>query len=301
MRFCASVLGEFNAETPIIFSDESKFQLNANHQWVWTRRGEYNEHCFVDRTKFPSSIMVFGAIGIGYKSNLIIVDGTIDASVYQSILKEANIKNDVDKLHGRGNYLYQQDGAPAHTSKSSIRYISTQFNLLRHWPPQSPDLNPIENLWGVLKRRVASGKPQTREDLRKLVEESWSNIPQEVVDNIVFSFLSRTKLVLVKKGECVQHIVRKNIIEQIDDPIEGIEGVKPYSDIVQTVLSPMKAKDLLRQLDQKNESFERWEDETLIDLVNRCGLKWPQFANILGRTSAELKNRYNGVLKKKKR
>ena len=52
----------------IIFSDESRFVLCDDRRWVWRRHGEDNITAYRETRKFPSSLMIYGAIGVDYKS-----------------------------------------------------------------------------------------------------------------------------------------------------------------------------------------------------------------------------------------
>jgi hypothetical protein len=96
----------------IYFSDESRVVLRIDRQWVWYRRGERNPSAFVTTRKFPPSVMIFAVIGIGYKSQLLIVSGSINADKHTENCMEVNFIHDLDDLHGRWNWMYQQDGQP---------------------------------------------------------------------------------------------------------------------------------------------------------------------------------------------
>ncbi len=59
-----------------------------------------------------------------------------------------------DKLYGDADFIFQQDLAPAHTAKGTKSWFSDHGVTLLDWPANSPDLNPIENLWGIVKRKM---------------------------------------------------------------------------------------------------------------------------------------------------
>ncbi len=73
------------------------------------------------------------------------------------------------------------------------------FKVLE-WPSQSPDLNPIENLWRELILRVAQQQPQNLKALEKSCMEEWAKIPAEVRANLVKNYRKRLTSVIVNKG-----------------------------------------------------------------------------------------------------
>ena len=70
------------------------------------------------------------------------------------------------------------------------------------WPAQSPDLNPIENLWDELDRRLRarSSCPTTKSDLTNALLEEWSKIPINTLLNLVESLPRRVEAVIATKG-----------------------------------------------------------------------------------------------------
>jgi len=67
----------------------------------------------------------------------------------------------VVKICGK-NWIFQQDNAPIHASKETKTWLDLKKINLLEWPAYSPDLNPIENVWGIMARRVyANGKQYT--------------------------------------------------------------------------------------------------------------------------------------------
>ena len=62
--------------------------------------------------------------------------------------------------------IFQQDEAPCHTAKVILKWFKENIIDLLEWPGNSPDLNPIENLWKLMKRKVASRRPKNLQDLQ---------------------------------------------------------------------------------------------------------------------------------------
>lgn len=72
--------------------------------------------------------------------------------------------------------LLVQDGPTPHTAEETIDYLKTYCDVLDNWPANSPDFNSIENLWGIVKRRVEELQPQSVDDLFQLSFDTWENV-----------------------------------------------------------------------------------------------------------------------------
>lgn len=67
--------------------------------------------------------------------------------------------------------------------------------------PQSPDLNPIENLWVHLKKKVAKRSPKNKHDLIKFIKEEWYKIPNEYdIPKLINSMQRRLRAVIDAAG-----------------------------------------------------------------------------------------------------
>ena len=99
--------------------------------------------------------MIYGAIGVGYKSNLVFVEGSINSFKYQQNILETGMIETTDELKCHRNWIFMQDGALCHTSNDTKVWLSTICNFISKCPSNSPDLNPIENLLGCIKKAVS--------------------------------------------------------------------------------------------------------------------------------------------------
>ena len=92
----------------------------------------------------------FSAKGVGKIS---VIDGKMNAKKYKQILQK-NLMSSVKSLELSSDYIFQQDNDPKHTAKSTKKWLSENNVNILQWSCQSPDLNPIENLWRFLKIQI---------------------------------------------------------------------------------------------------------------------------------------------------
>lgn len=197
-HFCRS-MRNFNTNS-IIFSDEKIFDTNYHGDRIlWRHQLDARPRVFpLPRDGYPPKVQVWGAIGIDIKVLVFLpVDAGVDAASYIKNVLEPN-------AHILRNGVFMQDGARAHTSQHTMLALNRlRINPLVGWPPRSPDLNPIENLWHVLQQAVSARGPWGRQDLYKFIREEWDQLDQFMINQLVRSYRRRCEQCVERGGKLV--------------------------------------------------------------------------------------------------
>ncbi len=121
---------------------------------------------------FPQSVMIWAAMSSAGVCPLCFLKSTVNAAIYQEILEHFMLPS-ADKLYGDADFIFQQDLAPAHTAKGTKSWFNDHGVTVLDWPANSPDMNPIENLWGIVKRKM-DPRPNNADELKATVKETWA-------------------------------------------------------------------------------------------------------------------------------
>ena len=170
----------------VVFSDEARFQSQANIRKMLVKVGNTPRH---EMSKFAPSIMVWGGISSLGTTPLEIVVGTIDSDRYCHTLDNILMPS-MKELYGC-DIVLQQDNATCHTSMVTKEHIRTLGVKLLPWPAQSPDLNPIENVWGWMKNILGGYKFKDFNEFKEKVEEIWNGISHSYLKSLIDSMDAR--------------------------------------------------------------------------------------------------------------
>lgn len=193
----------------VVFSDEKTFQSCNNgkvrvYRPINTRYDERYTHKTNQSGRF--SVNVWGWISARGPGVCQFVQGRLTAGTYCNILNNVMVPS-VEAIFGDQNYIFQQDNAPIHTARIVKDYFRQNNIQVLPWPSKSPDLNPLENVWGEMTKFMYKHDfhPRNEEELRQGINAAWDNITQEYTRSLVLSMPRRLQKVNENNGAMTKY------------------------------------------------------------------------------------------------
>ncbi|KAI4882791.1 hypothetical protein NFI96_007987 [Prochilodus magdalenae] len=187
----------------VIWSDETKVELFGKNttRRVWRKvNAELHPKNTIPTVKHGGgNIMLWGCFSAKGPGRLVRVHERMNGAMYCEILG-ANLLPSARAMKMKRGWVFQHDIDPKHTARATKEWLRKKHFKVLEWPSQSPDLNPIENLWRELKVRVARRQPQNITALEEICMEEWANIPATVCANLVKTYRKRLTSVIANKG-----------------------------------------------------------------------------------------------------
>jgi len=167
----------------------------------------------VQRAKFSQHVMVSAGVCLGGKGRLHFVpDKTkINAEYYTTSLLPLLVE-DCQRLL-QDDFVFQQDGAPGHTARQTQEWLATNtpdFVSKDEWPPNSPDLNPLDYcVWGLMLAAYQkhTPKPTTRAELKAALQNIWDSLSQDSIDKAILGFRRRLRECVKAVGGHFEHVL----------------------------------------------------------------------------------------------
>ncbi|CAF1130987.1 unnamed protein product [Adineta ricciae] len=156
----------------VIFTDEKKFQVDQAGFVYWVPIGAPRPRTFVGQVKYQ--VTVFGAIWFNQRSHLVFIQGSSNSTTYLQQVQLA-LGNYQQRLHG---YSFIHDRTTWSNSIMVHDWLASfGIDCMDDYPSVSPELNPIESVWGWMNRYVQSRHPRSQRHLEVLVRQAWQEIP----------------------------------------------------------------------------------------------------------------------------
>lgn len=194
--------------TNCAFWDETEFELwatpNPKNDIIWDSKGSAYSY---GKSAHPPTFKFGGAITVHGPTRLVPYTGNIDSVKYCEMVDK--VTSDLDKLFGHHNWTWVQDGARPHTSKATLEHLS---RVMPHvlpktdWPPNSPDDNPIENVFGYLDDKVQAKGATTKHALEQTVKAWWKKLTPEYCRSCIEAIPKRLKQIIESNGEYVYEL-----------------------------------------------------------------------------------------------
>lgn len=188
----------------VIFSDESNFEVINRKSKVLIKRHRWEK--YLDRFFQPrlqgggGSIGIWGCISHKGTGVCQVYTGRINQHSYKETLENALLPSKDLMYSPESAWIFQQDGASAHTAKSVKTWLDEQEISCIPWPARSPDLNPIENIWSWMDSNLVTSSITRPEELSAELERLWLAIPKEMCMSLIESMPRRVKACYEAKG-----------------------------------------------------------------------------------------------------
>lgn len=162
------------------------------------------------RSTFSKSVMVSVGVSMMGCTELIFVEPgiKINGQYYRDVLLSQHLLPAIKNIAGEF-FVFQQDSAPAHRARETIELLSQNtpaFISPFLWPPNSPDLNPVDyRIWGLLQERVYATPIRNVEHLKQRLIEEWCRFDQHIVDHAVNQWRVRLRACVRNAGSHFEH------------------------------------------------------------------------------------------------
>ena len=192
----------------VMFSDESHFLVRGKHsQFVCKSAGEMlTSHHINESVKHPPKKMFWGGFiwkGVG---SLVPIEGMMNTNKYIDVLKRRAFP-DLKRAFPGENGIFQQDLSPCHSSRKTVKFFQENQVSVLDWPGNSPDLNPIENLWAIVKCWLRKMDCTTSKKLVEAIIHIWYHDDEilEKCKKLVESMPTRVNDLLKAKGGHIKY------------------------------------------------------------------------------------------------
>ena len=157
----------------VLFTDEAYIALETNTSFVWMIPGDRRKIVSHEAQAHPKKVMIWGGVSYNHKPELIVVRETMTSALYVTqVFASTTLIDDMNRVYD-GDWSLLQDRATPHTAKLTVDFFEGKVTVL-DFPPYSPDLNIIENIWGWMKVKIAERNIQDIDVLLDIIQQLWN-------------------------------------------------------------------------------------------------------------------------------
>ena len=183
----------------VIFTDETTFHFFTSKKKFWTRP---QGGIIIRKVKHPAKLHMWGCFASSGFGKIFFFKNNLNADFLIQIYEEALLPSAKMLFPNDPNgWSLQEDNDPKHRSKKATEWRKQNHITRITWPSQSPDLNPIENVWALLKIKIQKKKCRTIRQLQSVITEEWNSLSVGYAKNLVDSVQRRLLAVKSNQGD----------------------------------------------------------------------------------------------------
>lgn len=191
----------------VIFSDECVVTLRkcrkVGRLYLYRRNGEKYQlaSCMdIPKVRESGSVTIWGCFSANGFGCLQTFMGSMNSNRYTENTLPNYLIPSIHLLHPEGDFIFMQDNATPHTALITREWLRENQLETLPWPPYSPDLNPIENVWGLLKNKLYHNMPVTLNAVMDTVRQMWLALTPVYAQCLAGSMSKRCRLVILRRG-----------------------------------------------------------------------------------------------------
>jgi transposase len=188
----------------VLFADVKTFQGEGHSGRVYVRRpvGEAANPAYsIAHKPHPVAVPAWGCFSAAGPGYMAMFEGSLDAAGLRDIFRDYLLPTVNEHFGDGADWWLLHDNDPGRHKSHVLRtWMHNNYVRPLDFPPYSPDLNPIENLWADMDKRMANKRADTKEALEKLVEAEWAATSKDFYNKLASSMPKRIAQVIERNG-----------------------------------------------------------------------------------------------------